>query len=349
MINQGANRNGAAVQQRVVKCDNCQEKGHFGSIVYQAKKAQEFSIVEGKDIADKRFGEIPTPAAFQTDDLYAFDFDYDVAPSAKEVLMANLSSYDSDVLSEIHVALSVTDSEETLKLAEESRLKMLAKQNDPSLKKHKVNLKLIDYVALNKLSEHFAKHFVPQKQLSAEQAYWLPMSQPVVVKPPVPSKLILKKEIPRSEQRNQKIKADFNQMETEVAKCFVDKKYFEIEKKESSLDNDRLLELIICQDVMNVVMHANNHHDNVLLANNNSLVHDNSALDRLKHKNDRLMKLLISQDLVHIVVNSLATINDYKSMEQSYVDKYEENLKFQTELAKKNDMINKAVYNELSN
>nr|GFA51027.1 hypothetical protein [Tanacetum cinerariifolium] len=63
-------------------------------------------------------------------------------------------------------------------------------------------------------------------------------------------------------------------METEVAKCSVDKKYFEIEKKELHLDNDCLLDHIICQDVMNVVMHANDHHDNVLP---NCLVHDNSV------------------------------------------------------------------------
>ncbi|GJU45409.1 retrovirus-related pol polyprotein from transposon TNT 1-94 [Tanacetum coccineum] len=144
------------------------------------------------------------------------------------------------------------------------------------------------------------------------------------------------------------MKAVFNQMETDVAKCSVDKKYFEIEKKELSLDYDHLLEHIICQDVMNVVMHANDHHDNVLPVNNNSLVHDNSALDRLKHENDRLMELLISQDLVHTTVNALAAINDYKSMEQSFVDEYEGNLKLQTELANKNDMIKKAVYNELS-
>nr|GEW93343.1 integrase, catalytic region, zinc finger, CCHC-type, peptidase aspartic, catalytic [Tanacetum cinerariifolium] len=81
---------------------------------------------------------------------------------------------------------------------------------------------------------------------------------------------------------------------------------------------------------------------NVLPVNNNSLVHDNSALDRLKHKNDRLMELLISKDLVHTAVNSLAAINDYKSMEQSFVDEYEEILKLQTELANKNDMIEKA-------
>nr|GEZ74987.1 hypothetical protein [Tanacetum cinerariifolium] len=222
--------------------------------------------------------EFPSPVAFQTDDLDAFDSDCDDAPLAKAVLMANLSFFDLDVLSETieiditndsdiisyeqylqeietpvvqstssstqqdellmsvigemstqvakslgyqnpfylsqarwkvpalydgntivktRVAFSVIDTEETIEFAEESRLKMRAKQDDPSLMKHKVNLKPIEYVALNKLSKHFVKHFVPQKQLSAEQAYWLPILQLVVVKPQIPSEPILKKEIPR--------------------------------------------------------------------------------------------------------------------------------------------------------
>nr|GEU99081.1 hypothetical protein [Tanacetum cinerariifolium] len=120
---------------------------------------------------------------------------------------------------------------------------------------------------------------------------------------------------------------------------FCYKKYFEFKKKELSLDNDRLLEHIICQDVMNVVMHANDHQDIVSHASNSSLVHDNSVLDRLKDENDRLMKLLTSKDLVHTAINSLAAINDYKSMEQIFMDEYKENLKLQTELANKNDMI----------
>ncbi|GJY69094.1 retrovirus-related pol polyprotein from transposon TNT 1-94 [Tanacetum coccineum] len=131
------------------------------------------------------------------------------------------------------------------------------------------------------------------------------------------------------------MKAVFNQMETEVAKCSIDKKYFEIEKKELSLDNDHLLEHIICQDIMNTIMHANNPYDNVLHANNNSLDHDNYALDLVKHENDRLMKLLISQDLVHSVVNSLAAINDYNFMQHSFVDEYNETLVLKAELAKK--------------
>ncbi|GKA40575.1 hypothetical protein Tco_0733168, partial [Tanacetum coccineum] len=214
------------------------------------------------------------------------------------------ASYDGHIV-KTHDALYVTDTEETLELAEESRLKMLAKQNDPSLKEKKVHIYPVNYVALNKLSEHFVKHFVPQKQLYAEQAYWLPILKPISEKPHVPSEPILKKEIPRElssislgvehikgafekdvkpfaqtlkeyfqlfehglYKELKDMKAVFNQMETKVAKYSVDKKYFEIEKKELCLDNDRLLEHVICQDVMNTVMHANNHSDNVLPAKN---------------------------------------------------------------------------------
>nr|GEU78413.1 hypothetical protein [Tanacetum cinerariifolium] len=80
------------------------------------------------------------------------------------------------------------------------------------------------------------------------------------------------------------------------------------------------------------------HFDNVLPANNNSLVHDNSTLKLLKHENDRLMELLISQDLVYTAVNSLASINDYKTTQQSFMDEYNETLVLKAELAKKHDM-----------
>ncbi|GJY03089.1 retrovirus-related pol polyprotein from transposon TNT 1-94 [Tanacetum coccineum] len=92
-----------------------------------------------------------------------------------------------------HDLLSVPDTKETLELAEDSRFKMLAKQNDKSLKDKKVNTTPIDYVAFNKQSENFA----PQKQLSAKQAFWLPISKLVSEIPPVPSELVPKKEIPR--------------------------------------------------------------------------------------------------------------------------------------------------------
>nr|GEZ63365.1 integrase, catalytic region, zinc finger, CCHC-type, peptidase aspartic, catalytic [Tanacetum cinerariifolium] len=48
----------------------------------------------------------------------------------------------------------------------------------------------------------------------------------------------------------------FNQMATEVDKYPVERKYFKIEKKELFIENDRLFEHIICQDVMCIAMHA---------------------------------------------------------------------------------------------
>ncbi|GKB16192.1 hypothetical protein Tco_0850115 [Tanacetum coccineum] len=94
-------------------------------------------------------------SAYQADDLDAYDSDCDELNSAKVALMANLSHYGSDALAQkaqrlepkiydgnviknTH-AIVITDSEETLMLAEES---------------------------------HFEKPFVPQIDLSAEQAFW---------------------------------------------------------------------------------------------------------------------------------------------------------------------------------
>ncbi|GKB38762.1 retrovirus-related pol polyprotein from transposon TNT 1-94 [Tanacetum coccineum] len=70
------------------------------------------------------------------------------------------------------------DDEETLILEEVSRSKMLAKQNDSISKEKIINTTPINYVELNQLSEDFGKRFVPQQELSAEQALWLQTSHP---------------------------------------------------------------------------------------------------------------------------------------------------------------------------
>ncbi|GKE10844.1 hypothetical protein Tco_1414395 [Tanacetum coccineum] len=115
--------------------------------------------------------------------------------NAKAVLIANLSNYGSDVLSEKsqrikptlydgnlisrkHDVVSVTDEEETLILKEVSRSKMLAKQNDPISIKQKINVSPINYVELNQLFKDFSNCFVPQQELSTEQAFWLQTSNP---------------------------------------------------------------------------------------------------------------------------------------------------------------------------
>ncbi|GKE84179.1 hypothetical protein Tco_1557921 [Tanacetum coccineum] len=79
--------------------------------------------------------------------------------------------YDGNVIKNTS-AIVIHDSEENLMFAEESRSKMLLKQQDPIALEKKVNTTPVDYAILNQLSQDFEKQFVPQTKLSAEQAFW---------------------------------------------------------------------------------------------------------------------------------------------------------------------------------
>nr|GEW34411.1 retrovirus-related Pol polyprotein from transposon TNT 1-94 [Tanacetum cinerariifolium] len=160
-------------------------------IVITAKVLQEvkleFLADPGTAESSSNQNVITTNAAYQADDLDAYDSDCDELNSAKIALMANLSHYGSDNLAEAQQlkpklydgriieksdAVVIPDTEETLMLAEESRSKMIKKQNDPKMTKKKVITKPIDYVIINQLSTDFETRFVPQTKLSAEQAFW---------------------------------------------------------------------------------------------------------------------------------------------------------------------------------
>ncbi|GKB79872.1 hypothetical protein Tco_0946767 [Tanacetum coccineum] len=71
----------------------------FGQVLDE----EQLAILADPGVADGQATQttIPQNAFFQTDDLDAYDSDYDDISSVKVVLMANLSSYDSDVLSEV--------------------------------------------------------------------------------------------------------------------------------------------------------------------------------------------------------------------------------------------------------
>ncbi|GJU20266.1 retrovirus-related pol polyprotein from transposon TNT 1-94 [Tanacetum coccineum] len=77
-------------------------------------------------------------------------------------------------------AIVIPDSEETLLLAEESRSKMLLKQKDPIMLEKKLNTTPVDYVVLNQLYKYFETRFVPQTELSIEQAFWSQNSEKVL-------------------------------------------------------------------------------------------------------------------------------------------------------------------------
>nr|GFA30864.1 hypothetical protein [Tanacetum cinerariifolium] len=75
--------------------------------------------------------------------------------------------YDGNVIEKTN-AIVISDYEETLMLADESRSKMLLKQKDPKMSEKKVNTTPIDYAVLDQLSQDFETRFIPQSELSAE-------------------------------------------------------------------------------------------------------------------------------------------------------------------------------------
>ncbi|GJQ92578.1 hypothetical protein Tco_0003717 [Tanacetum coccineum] len=108
----------------------------------------------------------------------------------KKALRIKPTLYDGSVISKKHDVIFVVDKEETLILEKESRSKMLAKQNNLISNEKKINISLINYFELHKLAKDFGKCFVPQKELFAEQAFWLQISNPISEQPVVQTTLV---------------------------------------------------------------------------------------------------------------------------------------------------------------
>ncbi|GJX47079.1 retrovirus-related pol polyprotein from transposon TNT 1-94 [Tanacetum coccineum] len=204
----------------------------------------------------------PINAAFQTYDLDAYDSYCDDISSTKAILIDNLSSYDSDVLYEMSEQMSnhVTNCDKA-----NQETKTVNESLTAELERYKERV--------------FNKEVIPFRN----------------------SLRALSKDFENGLHNElNEVKTVFNKMEAVVEHCSVDKKYFDIKKKELSLDTDRILDHIIYQDVMNIVMHADSISANVLPANNKCIVNDNIEIERLEQENDHLFELLLSQDIVHI-------------------------------------------------
>nr|GEU79646.1 hypothetical protein [Tanacetum cinerariifolium] len=174
-------------KQRTVICYNCKGEGHMSKQCTKPRRKRDDSWFKDKVLlvqaqangqilyeeelaflANPRIAEcqstqtvITHNAAYQADDLDAYDYNCNELNTAKVALMMNLSHYGSDVLAEKAQqlepklyggnvvkntsAIVIPDLEETPMLAKESRSKMLLKQHDPMVLEKKFNTTPVDY------------------------------------------------------------------------------------------------------------------------------------------------------------------------------------------------------------
>ncbi|GJU49527.1 retrovirus-related pol polyprotein from transposon TNT 1-94 [Tanacetum coccineum] len=159
----------------------------------------------------------------------AYDSDCDDLSLAKAVLMANLSSCYLEVL------LCDSNIIWYSQYLQESQDAVIQDTNS-SAPNDLLGLSLVEQIT-DHMKEDFGKRFVTQKELSAEQAFWLKHSS--FSETPVTSHAPIRIEVP-----------------SELPKCSVDKNDFEIQIKQLSINNDQLLKQIMSQEIMHIAVNS---------------------------------------------------------------------------------------------
>ncbi|GJR56475.1 retrovirus-related pol polyprotein from transposon TNT 1-94 [Tanacetum coccineum] len=208
--------------------------------------------------------------------------------------------YDGSVIAKETNVISIADSEETLMLEEESRSKMLLKQSDPMVLEKKVNIKKINYSMLNRLSEDFSKRFVPQQELSDEQAfrlkkikYHLGEFDNMVKKHITPDALT------EGEWGFEHTKAIFIKEIIPFVKTLKD--IFNVfnkdllNEKQFLIENDRLLDQIISQDIVNIVVNSSMDINTFVNVNSSAAMNDSVNYVEMCNKCLELEAELIKQ------------------------------------------------------
>ncbi|GJX57957.1 retrovirus-related pol polyprotein from transposon TNT 1-94 [Tanacetum coccineum] len=163
----------------------------------------------------------------------------------KKAQRIRLMLYDGNVIDKEINVISIADSEETLMLEEESRSKMILKQSDPMILKQKAPRELPKQITLDALTE-WECEFEHTKAVFLNEL--IPFLKTLKEIFHVFDKDLLKEVI--------EVQTIFNQMEAAIQQYHADKQCFEIRKKQFLIENDRLLDQIISQDIMNIIVNS---------------------------------------------------------------------------------------------
>nr|GEU54210.1 hypothetical protein [Tanacetum cinerariifolium] len=172
---------------------------------------------------------------------------------AKQAKIAQPTLHDGHaLLKPSNTPVRVHDSEESLVHAEVSRTKM---SNRPG------EIKPINYVELNALYSHF----VPQKELSREQVYWLPAEELATLKSNPPKLVTLFVHTRPAPKLVQSLDENlvkevtefmriFDELDKEYEQCVLEKKKLQIEMKNILIQNECLITDYITKDICYIVL-----------------------------------------------------------------------------------------------
>nr|GEY18067.1 retrovirus-related Pol polyprotein from transposon TNT 1-94 [Tanacetum cinerariifolium] len=258
-----------------------------GRVIVQPIQGRQASLANDPGIEEAQPTQtvITHNAAYQADDLDAYDSDCDEINTTKVAPMVNLSHYGSDDLAKKTNTIMIRDSEETLMLAEESRSKMLLKQKDPMMSEKKVNTKpnyensleptpstrptqvevpkelpkvSMVNTSLKKLKHHLASFDVVVKEKTTATTITKGMrgfehTKALFRDEIIPFVKALKDLFNSFDQflidELSEVKNVFHQMEQAVEQHRVESKTFQVKIKKVLNENERLLEQVISKDV----------------------------------------------------------------------------------------------------
>ncbi|GJX08440.1 putative ribonuclease H-like domain-containing protein [Tanacetum coccineum] len=255
-------------------------------------------------------------------------------------------------------AIVIPDSDETLMLREESRSKMLLKEQDPMLVKHKVNTKPINYAILN---NDYYKRFVRQSDLYSEHAYWKATSVPPLDPSHSSTTVIVEvpKELPKVSMVNTSLKelkrylTGFDQVVKErttataitegtwgfehTKACFRDEIIPFIKELKDIFNNFNQYLVEELADVQKVFYQMEQAVEQHRLESRTFEVKMNQVLS----ENERLLAQAIDNDIVKTVVN--LSVNEGCET----VNECQKCLELKTELLNKKDFVDKETYDKL--
>ncbi|GJZ28744.1 putative reverse transcriptase domain-containing protein [Tanacetum coccineum] len=328
---------------------------------------------------------MPINAAFQTNDLDAFDSDCDEAPRAQAVLMANLSSYDSDVISEVpnsdnyqnnvvsdmcvqeesyskqlafNLNLNIDNTSDTNIISYEQYLQETESapvQNNTSFDQQNAMIMSVFDAESDQVAKCTTDN-LKQKELDASLTNLFYLKKAQRIKPTLYDGSMISK---KHDVISVVDEEETLMLAEEIRSKMLAKQNDSILKEKkiniSPIYYSELNKLaedfgknFVPQKELSAEQAFYSIPVNVLSANNKCLVTDNLESERLIQENDHLFELLLSQYIVHICVNSLATLTNYAKIEQDYIDEYSKNLVLKAELAKKEQMVEKKFFDEVA-